>query len=158
MKTQNKVRKWKLLIITVWILFLVAASIGCISLQRSTVLQKVRTELTNQSEIISGEFNSLVETNFYSRAVFYDRLIPEIKAVSFVLENYDYIGQAKDFLESVVSTTELKNLWIYDRNGNILFGSGTAPELTPQPADIASVLDSKSYELIEGNYDENDRY
>ena len=158
MKTQNKVRKWKLLIITVWILFLVAASIGCISLQRSTVLQKVRTELTNQSEIISGEFNSLVETNFYSRAVFYDRLIPEIKAVSFVLENYDDIGQAKDFLESVVSTTELKNLWIYDRNGNILFGSGTAPELTPQPADIASVLDSKSYELIEGNYDENDRY
>ena len=67
MKTQNKVKKWKLLIITVWILFLVAASIGCISLQRSTVLQKVRTELTNQSEIISGEFNSLVETNFYSR-------------------------------------------------------------------------------------------
>ena len=42
MKKQNQVKKWKLLMIAVWILFLVAASIGCISLQRSTVLQKAK--------------------------------------------------------------------------------------------------------------------
>ena len=158
MKKQNQVKKWKLLMIAVWILFLVAASIGCISLQRSTVLQKAKTELTNQAETISRQFNSLVDTNFYTRAVFYDRMIPEVKAISLVLENYDDVDQAKAFLENIVNTTEVKSLWIYDRNGNILFGSGAAPEYKPEPGDISSLLDSKSYELIESNYDENDRY
>jgi len=158
MKKHTNVKKWKLLMIAIWILFLVASSIGCISLQRSNVLQKAKTELTNQAENISGQFASLVDTNFYSRAVFYDRLIPEVKAISLVLENYDDIDQAKEFLENIVNTTEIKNLWIYDRNGNILFGSGAAPELKPEPKDISSLLDSKSYELIESNYDENDRY
>jgi len=42
MKKQSKMKKWKLLIIFSWILFLVAAGIGCISLQRSSVLQKAK--------------------------------------------------------------------------------------------------------------------
>jgi len=103
---------------------------------------KSQTELVNQAETISRQFNSLVDTNFYTRAVFYDRLIPEVKAISLVLENYDDIDQANSFLENIVKTTEIKNLWIYDRNGNILFGSGTAPEMKAEPNEISSYLDS----------------
>lgn len=158
MKKYSIRKKWKLLIIFIWILFLTVASIGCISMQRSAVFEKVKTELTNQAEIISRQFPDLVDTNFNARAVFYDRLIPEVKAISFVLENYDDIDQAKGFLENIVNTTEVKNLWIYDRNGNILFGSGVEPEQKPEPADISSLLDSKAYELIESNYDEKDQY
>jgi len=158
MKKHSNMKKWKLLIIFSWILFLAAASLGCISLQRSSVLQKAKTELINQADTISRQFASLVDTNFYTRAVFYERLIPEVKAISLVLENYDDIDQAKSFLDNIVETTEIKNLWIYDRNGNILFGSGAAPELKPESNEISSYLDSKSYELIESNYDENDRY
>ena len=158
MKQHNKMKKWKLLIIAIWILFLAAASIGCISLQRSIVFEKAKTELTNQAEIVSRQFTDLVDTNFNARAVFYDRLIPEVKAISFVLENYDDIDQAKGFLENIVNTTEVKNLWIYDRNGNILFGSGAEPKQKPEPDDISSLLDSGDYKLIESNYDENDQY
>ena len=158
MKKNNGMKKWKLLIIVVWILFLAASGIGCVSMQRSAVFDKAKTELTNQAEIVSRQFTSLVDTNFYARGVFYDRLIPEVKAISFVLENYDDIDQAKGFLENIVSTTEIKNLWIYDRKGNILFRSGAAPEPEPEPNEISSLLDSKAYELIESNFDENDRY
>ena len=158
MKKYSKMKKWKLLIIFFWILFLAAAGIGCMSMQRSTVFDKAKTELSNQAEIISRQFTDLVDTNFNSRAVFYDRLIPEVKAISFVLENYDDIDQAKGFLENIVNTTEIKNLWIYDRKGNIVFGSGAAPEPKPGPNEIASILDERSYELLESNFDENHRY
>ena len=158
MKKQNKMKKWKLLIIFIWILFLAAAGIGCFSMQRSAVYDKAKTELTNQAETVSRQVADLVDTNLNARAVLYDRLIPEVKAISFVLENYEDIDQAKGFLENIVNTTEVKNLWIYDRNGNILFGSGAEPEQKPEPADISSLLDSKAYELIESNYDEKDQY
>ena len=98
MKKYSIRKKRKLLIIVIWILFLVVTGVGCISMQRSAVCEKAKTELTNQAEIISGQFADMVDTNFYARAVFYDRLIPEIKAISFVLENYDDIDQAKGFL------------------------------------------------------------
>ena len=158
MKKYSIRKKWKLLIIFIWVLFLVVTGIGCISMQRSAVYEKAKTELTNQAEIISGQFAGLVDTHVNARAVFYDRLIPEVKAISFVLENYDDIDQAKGFLENIVNTTEIKNLWIYDRKGNILFGSGDAPEPKPEPNDIASLLDERSYESVESNFDENDRY
>ena len=158
MKKQSRMKKWKILIIFIWVLFLAAASIGCISLQRSSVVNKAQKELSNQADIISRQFAGLVETNFFSRAIFYDRLISEVKAISFVLENYDDIDQAHDFLQNVVSTTDVQNLWIYDRNGNVLFGNGDAPERKPEPKEITSLLDSKEYELIEDTYNQDDQY
>ena len=158
MKQQNRVKKWKLLIICIWIVFLAAAGFGCFSLQRSSVFEKAKTELSNQEEIISGQFAGLVETDFLSREVFYDRLISEVKAISFVLEKYDDIGQAKDFLDNIVNTTDVKNLWIYDRSGNVLFGNGDAPENNPEPDEIAYVLNSKNYESIEGVYNADEKY
>ena len=158
MKKQNRQKKWKVLVFCIWILFLAAASIGCIVLQRAMVIEKAKTELTNQAEIISRQFTSLVDTDFNARAVLGDRLISEAKAISFVLENYDDIDEANEFLEDIVNTTEVKNLWIYDRDGNVLFGSGDPPEETLEPDDISLLLDSKSYELIESNYNENEKY
>lgn len=158
MKKHKTKQKWRPLIVFIWIVFLVAVSIGCMSLQRANVYESAKTELTNQAETISGQFDSLVETNFKARGVFYERLISEVKAISFVLENYDDIGAANDFLEDIVSTTEIKNLWICDRDGNVVFNKGDAPDETPEPEYIAFLLDSRSYERLESDYDEEDQY
>ena len=158
MKNTNKQKKWKPLIIVIWILFLAAASIGCFHLQKFRVNKAANTELLNQSEIISGQFTILVDTDFLSRAVFYDRLIPEVKALAFALEGYDDISQADDFLWDFVSTTDLTNLWIYDRDGNILFGSGVVPGESADPNYIRSVLDSKEYESVEILFDDKKMY
>ena len=158
MKKHSIKKKWKLLIILIWIVFLAAVSVGCIALQRANVYEKAKTELTDQAEIISRQFDSLVDTYFYTRAALQERQLSEVKAISFVLENYDDIDQAKPFLEDIVNTTDVKNLWIYDRNGNVLFGSGTAPESKPEPYLISSILDGEAYKSIEGTYDGDDRY
>ena len=158
MKNTNKQKKWKPLIIVIWILFLAAASIGCFHLQKFRVNKAANTELLNQSEIVSGQFTNLVDTDFLSRAVFYDRLIPEVKALAFALEGYDDISQADDFLWDFVSTTDLTNLWIYDRDGNILFGSGVVPGESADPNYIRSVLDSKEYESVEILFDDKKMY
>jgi len=78
MKEHNRIKKWKLLIIFIWVVFLAAASIGCVSLQRSSVVEKTKTELSDQAEILSGQFADMVGTNFLSRELFYDRLISEV--------------------------------------------------------------------------------
>ena len=158
MKNTNKQKKWKPLIIVIWILFLAAASIGCFHLQKFRVNKAANTELLNQSEIVSGQFTNLVDTDFLSRAVFYDRLIPQVKALAFALEGYDDISQADDFLWDFVSTTDLTNLWIYDRDGNILFGSGVVPGESADPNYIRSVLDSKEYESVELLFDDKKMY
>ena len=144
----NRPKKWKLLVIYIWILLLVASSIGCISLQRANVYETAKTELIDQSEIISRQFASLVDTNFYTRAALHDRLLSKVKAIAFVLEGYDSIDRANDFLEDIISTTEVKNLWIYDRSGNTVFGSGATPKIAMEPDDIRYLLDSRDYELF----------
>ena len=158
MKKASRKKKWKLLIIFIWILFLVAVSIGSINLQRANIYEKERTEMSNQAEIISGQFTNLVDTNFYIRAALQERQLSEIKAVSFVLENYDDIDEAKDYLEDIVNTTEVKNLWVYDMSGNVVFGNGEAPETAPKPDEIAYLLDSKVYEMLESDYNGDERY
>ena len=157
MKRTKKLKKWKILIVFIWIAVLAAACIGCMSLQRANTYEKAKTELVDQAEIISGQFTSLVDTNFYTRAVLIDRQLSEIKAISFVLENYEDIDRAGDFLENVVNTTEVKNLWVYDRDGKIVFGSGT-PKNKLEPEDVSTLLDTKAYEAIEGAYSGDDRY
>ena len=112
MSEKNRLRKWRALIICIWILFLAAASVGCYYLQKADVYRKARTELIDQGEIISRQFASLVDTNYNARAVLYERLISEVKALAFALGNYDDIEDAEDFLNDIVNTTELKNLWI----------------------------------------------
>ena len=74
-----------------------------------------------------------------------------------MLENYEDIDRAGDFLENVVNTTEVKNLWVYDRDGKIVFGSGT-PKNKLEPEDVSTLLDTKAYEAIEGAYSGDDRY
>ena len=155
---KNQKKKWKLLIIFIWILFLAAASIGCTMLQRARALENTKTELINQAEIVSSQFTELVQTDFDARFILNDRLISEAKAISFVLENYDDIDEANEFLEDVVTTTAVKNLWIFDRDGNVLFGSGDLPEDILAPEDITFLLDSKAYELVESNYNEDEKY
>jgi len=157
MKRTKKLKKWKILIVFIWIAVLAAACIGCMSLQRANTYEKAKTELVDQAEIISGQFTSLVDTNFYTRAALIDRQLSEIKAISFVLENYEDIDRAGDFLEDVVNTTEVKNLWVYDRDGKIVFGSGT-PKNKLEPEDVSTLLDTKAYEAIEGAYSGDDRY
>ena len=158
MKKSDRKKKWKILLIFIWILFLVAVSIGCISLQRSNVYEKSKKELLDQAEIISRQFADLVDTNFNIRTGLSERQLSEIKSISFVLENYDDINEANDFLEDIVNTTEVRNLWIFDRNGEVVFGSGEAPETAPEPDEIAFILDSKVYATVESEYDEEERY
>ena len=158
MKKTNRQKKWKYLTIIIWIFFLVAAFIGCYSLNSISVYNTARTELTNQAEIISRHFPTLVDTDYYSRVYLSKRLLSEIKAVSFALENYDDIGQADDFLKDIVNTTEIKNLLIYDRDGNIVFGSGGTADIPIKPDFIPALLDSKEYELAESSFNSGDRY
>ncbi len=158
MRKQNKQKKWKIRIIVIWIAFLAAVSIGCFGLQRANVYEKAKTELTDQAEIISGQFAGLVDTDFYVRAALQETLISEVKAISFVLEKYDDIGKADAFLKDIVNSTGMKDLWIYDRSGNIVFGSGAAPVSKIDPDYVSAVLDSRSYEAKESVYDGDDRY
>lgn len=156
----NRMKKQSLLVIFIWILFLAAAGIACTALQASNLYEKTKKELADQTEIVSGQFASLVDTNFYVRAALQERLISEIKAISYVLENYDDIDQASDFLEDITNTTEIKKLWICDKNGNVLFKSAAASESKPDPDYISThVPNEESYEKIESaGYDESDRY
>lgn len=158
MKKHSEKKKWMLLIILIWVVFLAIVCIGCSALQRANVYKKAKTDLIDQAEIISKQFPSLVDTNFYSRAALLDRQLSEVKAISYVLESYDDISQANAFLENVVSTTEVKNLWIYDRNGNAIFKNGNAPEEAPEADEICYLLDSRDYELIESDYNGDERY
>ena len=157
MKRTKKLKKWKILVVVIWIAALAAACIGCMSLQRANIYEKAKTELVDQATIISGQFTSLVDTNFYTRAALIERQLSELKAISFVLENCEDIDQAGDFLENVVNTTEVKNLWIYDREGKIIFGSGT-PKNKLEPEYVSTLLDTKAYKAIEGAYSGDERY
>ena len=158
MKKTGRRKKWKLLIIFIWILFMAAVSIGSFFLQRDSVYKKAKTELVDQAEIISGQFTSLVDTNYYTRAALYDRMFSEVKSLSFALESYGNIREAKGLLEDIVSTTEMKNLWIYDRDGNIVFGSGDAPKCPIEPDYIPAFLDAREYKSEEYIFDKDDRY
>ena len=158
MNNHSKKNKWKFLIVFIWILCIAAAGIACISSQRSNVYEKTKTEMVNQAEIISSQFDNVVDTNFNTRAILHDRLISGVKTISFVLEKYDDIDQANGFLEDIVNTTELQNLWIFDRNGNVLFESGDAPEDKMDSDYITFMLDSRAYELLESYFDEDDQY
>ena len=158
MKKTNRKNKWKLLIIVIWILFLAAANVVCYNLQKANVYKKAKIEQADQEKIISRQFSILVDTNFYSRSVLYDRLISEVKALSFALEDYDDIEQAGDFLKDLKDTTEIKNLWIYDRDGKMVYGSGGAPVNPIEPAAIPAYLDAKEYEAIESTFNEDERY
>ena len=157
-RQKNRQKQWKLLIIFIWILFIAVVSIGSCFLQRASVYKKAKIELMDQAEIISEQFTSLVDTNYYTRAALYDRMYSEVRSLSFALESYDDIGKAKGFLEDIVNTTEVKNLWIYDRDGNIVFGSGDAPECPIEPDYIPAFLDSRKYESEEYLSDAEDRY
>ncbi len=155
----NRMKKQRLLIIFIWIIFLAVASIACIGLQIFNDYEKAKKELSDQTEIVSRQFASLVDTNFYVRAALLEKLASDVKAISFVLENYDDIDEAKDFLEDIITTTEIKKLWICDANGNILFGSDAASKNKLDPDYISShLLDAKTYEDLEIDYDESDRY
>ena len=148
------------MIILVWVVFIFTAGLLSMALQRANIYENSKKELINQAEIISRQFENIVDTHFNSRAVLYGRQLSELKAISFALEGYDDIDEARAFLNDVVTTTEIQNLWIADRNGNIIYshGSAPAPDDLQNPDQVASVLDSRAYEQIEGTFTSDDRY
>ena len=159
MKKSGRKKMWKLIIVVIWIAFLFGSSIGCFYLQKADVYKRAGTELADQAEIVSGQFSNLVETNFYTRAVLFERLLSEVKAVSFALKDYDDIEDAGAFLNELISTTEINNLWVYDRSGNMVFGSGGIPDEMVEPQLIPAILDSRDYLDIETNsFNEDDKY
>ena len=69
--------------------------------RKPLIIENSKKELINQAEIISRQFENIVDTHFNSRAVLYGRQLSELKAISFALEGYDDIDEARAFLNGM---------------------------------------------------------
>ena len=50
MKKSDRQKKWKVLIVVIWILFLAAAGIGCYYVQRTSAYKKAKSKRGNSFE------------------------------------------------------------------------------------------------------------
>ena len=50
MKKSDRQKKWKVLIVVIWILFLAAAGIGCYFVQRTSAYKKAKSKRGNSFE------------------------------------------------------------------------------------------------------------
>ena len=130
--------------IIVWIVCVVAAYFLFYYAEKHIQYKDSEEELKNQTQVITNQIQSIVQNDQYSN-VEGRMLFSKLKTLSFALENYPEIGQARDFLNQYAEAADVSALSIYDRQGKVLYHfSSEAPKALKQD-EISKILDDNYY-------------
>ncbi len=134
------------MIVILWVFFLVLINTIFFSVRDRLYTETAEKKLKGQSHGLLQQLPVIVENGYQSQIAQYKLLFSKLKAISFALESYESIDQAKPLLDDIAQNIEVVDLTVYDRNGKILYGhgEGTISERISSN-EICSIIDSDSY-------------
>ena len=142
---QNNNTGKRIRIIVLWVIFLVVTSFIIYHVENSIHFRNAKKELSEQAVTVAGQIPSIVENDLCTQ-VGWEMLFAKLQALSCVLEAYDDIDDAREFLDDYVQAADIRGLTIYDRNAQIIYNSADSLMLDLKAEDICNILDTRMYE------------
>ena len=147
MMSQSK--KKKISIVIAWVLFLIVLNV-CFFFMESRIYDRTaKAELIEQSNAISRQLPSIVESDYYVQIASVRVVATKIKSLAFALEQFETIEQARPFLDEFCSIAEMDSLSIYDTDGKRIYGGYDDYDSIMSAEGVQSILISKIYEVID---------
>ncbi len=152
-------RKKRVAIIISWLLFLVVLSVCFFALERNIYSKTAQKELLEQAVAVNRQITPIVENDYFTLISAFRVEAAKLKTLAFALEGYDDIEQAKPFLDDFYRIASISGLFVYDREGNVLYKQGVdtkEKDLTGNGEAISQILDTELYNLIEEEWEVGD--
>ena len=106
-------------------------------------------ELVEQSNAISRQLPSIVESDYYVQIASIRVIVAKLKSLAFALEQFESIEQAMPFLKEFWNLAEMDRLAIYDRTGKRVFGDYDSYDSVMTAENVQEILRTKVYTLID---------
>ena len=147
MMSQSK--KKKISIVIAWVLILIVLNV-CFFFMESRIYDRTaKAELIEQSNAISRQLPSIVESDYYVQIASIRVVATKIKTLAFALEQFETIEQARPFLDEFCSIAEMDSLSIYDTDGKRIYGDYDDYDSIMSAEAVQSILISKIYDVID---------
>ena len=151
-------RKRKIIIIVTWVLFLFVLN-GLFSLMEKKIYDTTaKKELVEQAKAVSRQLPSIVESDYYTQLAEIRVNVAKLKSLSFALQSYESIEPATQLLDEFYDVAEISGLFIYDRDGKILYSKGEDRNniyYEGSPDVVTAILDNDIYKIIEDQMEYN---
>ena len=142
-------KKKKISIVIAWVLFLLILNV-CFFLVESHIYDRTaKAELVEQSNAISRQLPSIVESDYYVQIASVRVIAAKLKSLAYALEQFTDFEQARPFLDEFCKIAEMESIAIYDTNGKRIYGDCSDYDSIMEAESVQAVLMSEIYTVIE---------
>ena len=149
LSVMSQSKKKKISIIVAWVLFLVVLNACFFSMESYIYDKTAKEELVEQSNAISRQLPSIVESDYYVQIASVRVVVAKLKSLAFALEQFESIEQAMPFLEEFWNIAEIDSLAIYDRTGQRVFGDYDSYDSVMTAENVQEILRTEVYTVID---------